>query len=491
MTHALEPGTGTIRRRALFGLLDADGWGWATVKAFIWLVVLLLMLGYIPDRAYYIVVNRTIDVGLLAWSPINFCPPENQTLPCPAPQGAVLPWQPSPVELALPAPRSSGSAVQLSSKILYVGGTDGAKPVDSVYIASLTSDGNFTSWQAGPKLPEARSGAAVAVAGGKLYVLGGTGPNGATSTAWSLEADATGTLGSWTPATGLNLPQPRTGAAIASISDGLVLIGGTDASGKPTQTTWKSTLDAKGILGAWSEQAPIQAAVTGSTAVQVGDYLWLIGGTDATGPSGAVQRGELGTGVAPPAPGTFVNPAAPLAPVKLLQWAVSNTQNLPGPRAGAAVFTANGSIYVAGGADGQGGRTELYWAVPNGNGDIPEWRHLPQTDLPAALTGAAAFVNGPIAFLVGGTTQEGTLVSSARANLAPQEPFFQLGLVGATIPALRLEGELGQQLGMLSAAGAGTVNFVIMLAVGVLWARRPQVMAWVERRRRARRDARS
>src|SRR5687767_2650690 len=101
-TQALEPGP-VIRRRALFGLVDADGWGWASLKAFVWLIVIILLLGYIPDRAYYLVVNRTIDIGLLAFSPINFCPPENKTLPCPAPVGAVLPWEPLRQELSLPA----------------------------------------------------------------------------------------------------------------------------------------------------------------------------------------------------------------------------------------------------------------------------------------------------------------------------------------------------------------------------------------------------
>ena len=61
------------RKRALFGLLDADGWAWAGVKAFVWLVIIILMLGYIPDRAYYLTVNRTVDLGVLVWSPINFC----------------------------------------------------------------------------------------------------------------------------------------------------------------------------------------------------------------------------------------------------------------------------------------------------------------------------------------------------------------------------------------------------------------------------------
>ncbi len=484
MTHALESGTGTNRRRALFGLLDAEGWGWASVKAFIWFVVLIVMLGYIPDRAYYIVVNRTIDVGLLAWSPINFCPPENETLPCPAPVGAILPWQTSPTELSLPAPRAGGTAVQLGTRVLYVGGTDGSKPVDTTYVADLTTDGSFGAWQAGPKLPEARAGAALIVAGGKLYAIGGSGPSGATSTAWVLEVDpATGALGSWVDSANLKLPEARTHAAAAAVSDGIVLIGGADAAGKPTATTWKSTLDPKGIPTAWSEQAALIDAVSGATAVQVGDYLWVLGGTNADGPSGGVQRGSIGTGVAPVAPGTYVNPAAPANPIKVLQWALNNSANLPGARAEAAIFAANGSIYVAGGTDGTTPSGEIYWAVPTGKGDITTWEHLSQSDLPGGLTGATAIVTGAHAFLIGGQAGKATLSSAARTNLAPQAPFFQLGLFGATIPALKIDGELGQQLGMLSSAGTATGNFAIMIFLGWIWAHKVQVRAWMDRRR--------
>src|SRR5688572_3181894 len=123
--RALGPGMIVPRRRAMFGLLDADGWSWAGVKAFVWLVIIILMLGYIPDRAYYLTVNSTVDLGVLVWSPINLCPPENESLPCPAPVGAVVPWHPSPAELALPAPRTDGSVVQVGTKLLYVGGSDG------------------------------------------------------------------------------------------------------------------------------------------------------------------------------------------------------------------------------------------------------------------------------------------------------------------------------------------------------------------------------
>jgi N-acetylneuraminic acid mutarotase len=485
MAQALESGT-RLRRRVLFGLLDADGWGWASIKAFIWLIAIILLLGYIPDRAYYLIVNRTIDVGLLAWSPINFCPPQNQSLPCPAPVGAVLPWQPSPQELALPAPRTEGALAQLGSRIVYVGGTDGSQPTDTVYVADVTADGNFTAWQAGPRLPEARTGVALAVVAGDLYAFGGTGPGGAaTNTAWVLGTDPdTGALGTWEPMADLALPQPRTGAAAVALADGILVVGGANAQGQPVATTWKSTLDQKGVPGDWTEEAALQLPVGHSHAVQVGDFLWLVGGTDANGPSGAVQRGTLGTGVAPPAPGEFVNPNDPPHPVRLLRWDVKDSQNLPGARAGAAIFTANGSIYVAGGSDGQARHPELYWGVPNDQGEIPEWKHLADTDLPSGLTGAGALVNGATAFLVGGQTDQGVLASSARANLAPQEPFFQLGLFGATLPALFIEGELGQQLGMLSAAGAGTLNFVILILLGWAWAHQAQIRGWVSRRRR-------
>ena len=89
--RALGAGTSVPRRRALFGLLDADGWGWASVKAFVWLIIIIFILGYLPDRAYYLTVGRTVDLGVLVWSPVNLCPPTNETLPCPAPAGAVDP----------------------------------------------------------------------------------------------------------------------------------------------------------------------------------------------------------------------------------------------------------------------------------------------------------------------------------------------------------------------------------------------------------------
>ena len=121
--QALHPGTRQTRGRALFGLLDGNGGAWASLKAVFWFILLIFMLGYVPDRAYYFTVNKTIDLGILAWSPVNFCPPGNETLPCPPPPGAVAPWKPNPPLISLPAARTDGSVAQSGTSIVFSRGS--------------------------------------------------------------------------------------------------------------------------------------------------------------------------------------------------------------------------------------------------------------------------------------------------------------------------------------------------------------------------------
>lgn len=473
--QALGAGSTVPRKRAFFGALDADGWAWAGVKAAIWLVILILMLGYIPDRAYYLTVNRTVDLGVLAWSPVNFCPPENETLPCPAPVGAIAPWHPSPAELALPAPRTDGTVVQVGTTVLYVGGSDGQAAQSSVFVTSLAGTGNIGPWSEGPALPEPRSDASVLLVSGSIYVFGGYDAAGApTTSVYSITPDpTTGALPEWEVVEGIDLPEARAGSAVAAATDGILLIGGVGPDG-PVATTWKSPLAEDGSLGEWENEAALIQPQANASAAIVGGFVWLWGGHDANGPVGAVQRGSIGL---PAAAGLPANENEG----KVVQWAISDTVNLPAARDDAAGWQASGTLYLVGGADADGLRGELYWAVPTSTGELPEWKHLPVSDLPFGLKGASPFATGPNAILVGGETANGPTTSSARANTAPLTPFFQLGLVGATIPGLKIEGEIGQQLGYLNAAGAGTVNFVILLLIGWGFAHKEQARGLIRR----------
>jgi len=477
-------GTGLIvpRKRALFGLLDADGWAWAGVKAFVWLIIILLMLGYIPDRAYYLTVNRTVELGVVAWSPINLCPPGNESLPCPPPVGALAPWHGSPPELALKEPRTDGAATQLGTKLLYIGGADGMTATSTVYVAQLSGVGNFDAWAEGPPLPEPRSDASVVQVSGTVYVLGGLDAAGApTTTVYTLTPDPqTGALPEWEEAPdALILPEARAGAAGVAAPDGLLLIGGEGPDG-PTATTWKSLFDAQGALEAWETEAPLLKPQADATAAIVGDHVWLYGGHDTNGPVATVQRGDLGLEAAEGFP---ANPDEG----KVVRWGVNPAADLPAPRDDATGWTANGSLYLVGGSSADGPQRETYWSVPTNAGDIPEWKHLDVSDLPVGLSGGTVIVTGPNAIIVGGETAQGPVATSVRANSAPQSPFFQLGLVGATVPGLKIDGEIGQQLGYLNAAGAGTVNFIILLLLGWAFAHKERaraIVARVVRRRR-------
>ncbi|MHB8458600.1 MAG: Kelch repeat-containing protein [Candidatus Limnocylindrales bacterium] len=483
-------GRGATKRRAMFGLLDRDGWAWASLKAFGWFIFIILILGYIPDRAYYFTVFSTIPIGIRAdaLTPVNFCPASNQTLPCPAPEGAFLPWQVSPKELALPAGRRDGTAVQVGTHLLYIGGTDGTTATSTVYEADLYPTGNFSAWRQGPALPAPRTRVAAGFFGGSVLVIGGADASGApTTTAYYITPDAkTGALGQWQVADGgtaadgttkrpnLTLPAPRDGTAFIAASDGVFLVGGRDATG-PTTTVWKSTVDTKGNLGTWQTNAPLVAPRADGTAILTGPTIFVYGGVDAKGPTAVVQRGDLGSGTQA---GSVVRWGTP----------TNAGANLPAPRTDAAGFTANGSLYLVGGTDGTTPRNEAWWTTPDSNGAIAGWSELSQMDLPAGgLAGSSAVASGSNAYLIGGATADGVTAASVRTNLAPMPPFFQLGgPFGATIPALKIDGEIGQQLGYLAAAGVATANFVLLILIGWALAHQDQTRALI-RRIRARR----
>jgi len=255
--------------------------------------------------------------------------------------------------------------------------------------------------------------------------------------------------------------------------------GGTQDGKTPIKEVWKTTFERSGKLGPWVRQADLYQAAMYHNALSVGDYLWVYGGTSPDGPTKTVQRGEFGTG-------------ADLTHIVRFGVAGGGT-DLPEPRTNASGFAASGAIYVVGGNDGSTQQTEMYWAVPDGAGNILEWKHLAQSDLPDSIggvEGAAPILLGPDAVLIGGTTPDGVVAGAARANLAPQSPFFQLGLVGATVPAMKIDGEIGQQLGYLMANTVGIANFTILLFVGWAFAHKEKVAAardWFRNRRAARR----
>ena len=487
--QALGPGTTIVRRRAFFGLLDAGGWAWATLKAAFWFVAIVMLMAYIPDRALYATVQPTIEIGVplqtfnenLNVTPVNLCPPSNETLPCPAPVGAVLPWQPNPPELGLPQARTDAVVVAAGLESLLVGGSDGNAAQESVFATVIRSDGNIDGWTVGTRLPAPRAGAAAVFFAGSAYVIGGLDASGApTDTVFVGTPDAaSGKITSWTTSTDLVLPAPRADATAVVSGDGIFLVGGRDAAG-PVTTVWQAPLKAAtGALQPWQPSASLPVARAGVTAVIQGTHFFVYGGEDASGPTTLVLRGEIST--TGDTIGQIVGWSSPTE-------ASAPTTNLPVARRGAMGFVSNGIFYYVG---GEGGAGELYWTIPDADGNLGGWKTLAESALPAdlQLADAAPIVSGSHAFLVGGTTAGVATQGIARASLAPPQPFFQLGLFYVVLPALGIGGEVGQQLSYLVAAGVATADFVLLILIGYAYNHPKQTGLFFNRIRNRRRRA--
>ncbi len=486
--RALPPGT--PQRRAFFGLLDADGWGVAFWKALFWFGLIILLLGYLPDRAYYFTVLPTLDLGYNAISPINLCDSSNGGLPCPAPNGAVVPWQPNPPALALPAPRAGAATVQLGTQLFVVGGTVGGVPTGSVLQTTTGPNGNYGRWIDGPQLPEARADAAVTTFNGVPYVIGGLGADGKPTTSVIVGQVSEGKLTGWKVDDQRKLPVALAGAAAVAATSGIYIVGGKSPDGLSSAVYW-ARLDSTAkpaTLRDFAPQPALQLRLgTGEPAPRAygagllaGQYVWLLGGDASDGPSNLVFRLQLDSKGEP-----YLN-----AQGQVVGWAQSTgAAALPQARARFGGFTANGALYVPGGIGADGKTvTTMYWAVPGATtGDIAFWQHLDQTDLGLAAADQASAVVGSYAFLIGGRGADGTaLDGTARANLAPKAPFFRLGLVGVTIPALAIQGQVGQQLGLIAAGTVGLADFTLLIIIGIVLSHQPQSQRLLERLSRGR-----
>ncbi len=210
-----------------------------------------MLIGYIPDRAYYFTVFSTIEIGLNPQAPpasyvtpINFCPADNETLPCPAPirrHGPVAALAQGDLA-ACPADRRRRASRSARTCCSSAAATAPRRAPTSRSPRSSRRS-TFDVWKPGPALPAPRANAATIFAGGSIYVIGGTGADGKpTTTVWSLTPDPnTGAFKEWKVDDTLTLKDARSNASVVAASDGIVVAGGIGASGPLTSVSSRTS----------------------------------------------------------------------------------------------------------------------------------------------------------------------------------------------------------------------------------------------------------
>ena len=426
-----------------------------------------MMLGYIPDRAYYFTVSTTVDLGVLVWSPINLCPPENR----PAVPGAgrgVVPWEPSPPELALPAPRTDGAVVQVGTSSSTSADRTARRRRSTVYVAKTVGTGNFDPWADGPGAARAadrrrasRSSPAASTSWAastptarrprRRYVLTPDGTTGELGTGRRRRTSAR------------CCPRPAPAAAAIATADGLLLIGGANATGPVDDDLEVDCSTRTARSGSGRPRSRSRRPQTGATAGVVGDFVWLFGGRDANGPVGDRPAGRL-------RPGRRRGPARRTPTrARSSHWATNAAANLPGAarrrrRAGRPTARCTSSAAPT----DRAARRGLLGPAVQRRATSPSGSTSTVSDLPTPADRRRAVVSGPNAIIVGGTTSDGRRRHELSGEHRP---------AAAVLPARPGrrdrarpddQGEIGQQLGYLNAAGAGAVNFIILILIG--WA---------------------
>jgi N-acetylneuraminic acid mutarotase len=340
---------------------------------------------------------------------------------------------------------------------VYILGGDTGSTVDTVYYAKLNIDGTVGSWTTNTQtLPSTNQVFSVAVANGYIYEIGG--PLSAATNYAKLNAD--GSVGSWSSNTG-NLPLTTQNATTIVANGYVYVMGGYDGTNIARNTVYYASvsrlqvggaLDLVGlsgenlseggsggeltagntnIIGALNVQgaASFQNALSVEGTLNVNGNALLVNNSGhtnnwQTGTALGVARGYMGTAYAngyaylvggTPTPTGFggslttVEYAQVKADGSLGSWTA--TTSLPQARAFDSVVTANGYLYVVGGASTSSPVNTVYYAKLNNDGTVGSWQTATNT-LPGNRYGGITVVNNGYIYMVGGNSAGGVYTST-------------------------------------------------------------------------------
>jgi hypothetical protein len=158
-------------------------------------------------------------------------------------------------------------------------------------------------------LPEARANATAVNTGSAVYVLGGQGPSGVTNSVFYLAFDTHGQPKvntnterpfGWGVSVGQSaaaaFPEPRYGHTSFVNSGTIFVLGGYDSNNQIVATNyWTVPSPTNGSITQWRvlEQTQLPAPRAEATAALVGQHVFVVGGTGASGPDTSSLRADV------------------------------------------------------------------------------------------------------------------------------------------------------------------------------------------------------
>lgn len=187
---------------------------------------------------------------------------------------------------------------------------------DALWIFDLS----LGAWVSGPAMPEPRVGLSLASVGGKIYAIGGRGPNAGQIFVFDPESS------SWTISKA-SLPSPRSDSAVVVLDGAIYVIGGAVGHVATTRVDIFNPAN-----GTWRAGPALPAPREGHVAAVLDGSIHVTGGQSISPPKTYPDHFVLDAG------GSQWRRAAPI----------------PTPRHGAVAAAAHGKFFVVGGSPGAG-----------------------------------------------------------------------------------------------------------------------------------------
>lgn len=311
-------------------------------------------------------------------------------------QGELSAFEALPVSLE--RPRAAAAAVVLGTWLYVIGGEDESGARSSVERARIAADGSLGPFAVvGAALVHARAGHQAAVAGERLYVLGGRTGGAASSSVEVAAVSGAGDLGAFVEVDEPLLAPAQAFAALP-VDDELYVLGEDSVEGAAAGAGGLGAFSPVGRRGGVGRR--------GHGAVVVRDWLYVLGGEDGLGLVDLVERASLRDGGA--VPGAFADVGV----------------SLPQGHVYGGVAVVGDWVYVLGGnRSGAGVIADIARARVQPDGSLGVFSSA--GSLPSPRGYHCAAVLGDWLYLVGGST---TGLAAARDVLrAPIEPDGDLG----------------------------------------------------------------
>jgi hypothetical protein len=199
---------------------------------------------------------------------------------------------------SLPVALSSHAVVAGNNTIYVIGGRDDSNIYNTIYHATINTDGSIGSWQTSSvSLPTNLWGHTAVYCNGYIYVAGGsdnTTATSATNKVYRAKVNADNTLSAFSTLT--DLPSTLNGHAMVTNGTDIFILGGFQDGGTKVNTVYKSTSGNDGSLSAWTAQTALPTAVSNHSAVVINGIIAVMAGETGTGLTKDIHFGNVNAG---------------------------------------------------------------------------------------------------------------------------------------------------------------------------------------------------